>query len=179
MIQLQKFTHQTLPPHLKWQIFSFIRIEWPNALPITQEFFTERFHPIHFVLVDDELLVGHVAVVWKQLTHAGQAYKTYGLVSVLIYPSYRKQGHGLRLVTEAKQYIEKLDGDVLLFFSHKVGFYEKAGFIYMNSMKVLKGDPKHPILDDDRPYMLFLSEKARAHRSDFESESVYFGENVW
>ena len=179
MIQLLKYTSHNLPLQLRWQIYSFIRMEWPKAFPATQAFFThQQFQAVHFVFVDNDVLISHVAVCWKMLPHEGHTYKTYGLASVMTFPDYRNQGYGLRVVAEAKKYMEQTDGDIVLFHSDQVGFYEKAGFEWVENVKLLKGKPDHPIQDDERPYMLFLSEKAKLHRSDF-SKPVYFGEEVW
>jgi predicted acetyltransferase len=167
MIQLQKYTSQNLPLQLRWQIYAFIRMEWPKAFPA-----------VHFVFVDNDVLISHVAVCWKMLPHEGHTCKTYGLASVLTFPDHRNQGYGLRVVTEAKKYLEQTDGDLVLFHSDQVGFYEKAGFEWGENVTLLKGKPDHQIQDEERPYMLFLSEKAKIHRSDF-SKPVYFGEEVW
>jgi predicted acetyltransferase len=155
-------------------------MEWPDAFPATQEFLTsDQYHPLHFVFVEGDILVSHVAVVWKMLTHEEQTYKTYGLVSVMTFPSYRNQGYGIQLITKAKKYIEQTNGDIVIFHSDQIGFYEKVGFEYVEKVKLLKGEPDHPIPDDERPFMLFLSEKAKTNRSDFESKPVYFGRDVW
>lgn len=180
MMQLQIYSPQDLPIQLKWQIYAFIRMEWPTAFHATEEILTsDCYHPCHFLFADGDLLMSHVAVVWKQLIHAGQTYKTYGLVSVMTFPDHRNQGYGMQVILKAKNYIEQTDGDIVFFHSGQVGFYEKAGFEYTEKVKVLKGDPDHPEPDDQRPYMLFLSEKAKNHRIRFETKPLYFGKNVW
>ena len=43
-------------------------------------------HPVHFILEEEDILMSHVAVVWKLLLHAGQGYKAYGFTEVFTYP---------------------------------------------------------------------------------------------
>lgn len=180
MIKLKRYSSRDIPIELRWQIFSFIRMEWPKAFLATREFLTtEKYNPQHFVFVEDNVLISHVAVLQKTIEHAGQIYKTYGLVAVMTFPSHRYQGYGIQLVIEAKKYIEQTDADIVIFHSDQVGFYEKAGFECVEKVKLIKGDPNNPVPDDQKPFMLFLSEKAKTHRSNFESKPVYFGKEVW
>lgn len=66
-----------------------------------------------------------------------------------------------------------------MFNSDKEEFYKKAGFIPMKNVTVLKGDPKKPIKDDGIAFMLFLSEKGKNEKKDFEKYPVYFGSSTW
>ena len=139
-----------------------------------------ELHPVSFVITKNNLLISYAEVVWKNLTHCGITYKTYGLTGVFTYPSFRKEGHGLTVVNAAKEYIEKQkDGDIVLFTSQHRGFYEKAGFILINNIKLLEGDPKNPKEHDENVFMMFLSEKGKAGINDFESKPIYFGKSTW
>lgn len=139
----------------------------------------KEYHPVHFVLSENNLLISYLAVVWKNLEHAEKKYKTYGLSGVFTHPSFRKQGYGLQLVKEAKRYIENSDADITLFTSIHIGFYEKAGFIPMENAKIFEGNSKHPEEVRESVFMLFLSTKGREARKDFETKPIYFGKNIW
>lgn len=168
----------------KWQILSFLRIQWPDGFmgknALRDWVIKGEWHPLHFVLVEENsLLVSHVGVVWKYLTHKGETYKTYGLSGVFTYPSFRRQGHGSQLVKAANLYIDKSDGDITLFPSTQAGFYEKAGFRLMEKVKLLKGNPRQPEEVKENIFMLFLSDKGKKGRADFEAKPVYFEESTW
>jgi len=174
---------QSIPPLIHQQIVDFLRIVWPEGFKGENRLRTwiskDEFHPVSFVFVEDDNLMSHTEVVWKYLKHEGITYKTYGLSGVLTYPQFRKQGYGLKLIKIAKEYIEKQDGDIVMFGSKITGFYEKAGFEKMNKVIVLKGDPKKPEKSDEDAYMFFLSEKGRNGKKAFETKPVYFGEDTW
>ena len=177
------YNESEIPPQIKWQIISFLRVQWPDGFVGKNQYRNwispEYQHPFHFVLMENDLLVSFVGVVWKNLDHAGETYKTYGLSGVFTYPSFRKKGYGLQLVKSARDYIEKQDGDIVLFTSTQKGFYEKAGFIKLEGVKLLEGARNNAVVHDEPVFVLFLSEKGKAHRNDFETKPIYFGENTW
>lgn len=184
MVQQRIYKDTGLPDYLKWQILSFLRIEWPDGFQkenLLRDWVTKKeHHPLHYVLIGkNKLLVSYVGVVWKRLTHAGKTYKMYGLSGVFTYPQFRNLGYGLQLVKAAKRYIDQSDGDVALMTSKLKGFYEKAGFEYMKHITLLEGIPEGYKKYNGNVYMLFLSEKGKSARSDFETKPIYFGETMW
>ncbi len=183
---VRQFIYKTgkLPVHIKWQVLSFLRIQWPEGFQgknrLRNWITKEDLHPVSFVRTENNLVLSYAEVVWKELKHCGIMYKTYGLTGIFTYPTFRKEGHGLKVVIAAKEYIdEQKDGDIVLFTSVHRGFYEKAGFTYMSNIKLLEGNPKQPKEHDENLFMLFLSEKGKAGRRDFETKPIYFGEDVW
>ncbi len=184
MIQQYAYQDDELPDSLRCQILSFIRITWLDGFEGKNRWRDwiahKEHHPVHFVLVEkNNLLVSYVGVVWKYLKHAGKTYKMYGFSGVFTYPQFRNHKHGLDLVKKAKKYIEQTDGDLVLFSSTLHGFYEKAGFEHMEKVTLLEGNRRHPQKHGENTYMLFLSDKGKSHRHDFETKPVYFGEAVW
>jgi predicted N-acetyltransferase YhbS len=183
MVKLNLYPQNKLPDYLRWQIVSFQRVQWPDGFQDKLQFrdwvCRKEFHSVHFVLVANKLLISHAAVVWKNLERLGQTYKTYGLSGVFTYPSFRNQGYGLQVVKEGKNYIEKQDGDIVLFTSTHKGFYEKAGFIRLDKAKIFEGDPNNPKEVNEHIFMLFLTKKGKAAREQFASKPIYFGEDIW
>lgn len=184
MVQQTIYKTGKLPSDIKWQVLSFLRIQWPEGFlgknRLRDWITDENLHPVSFVRMENNLVLSYTEVVWKELKHCGVIYKTYGLTGVFTYPTFRKEGHGLGVVKAAKEYIKKQkDGDIVLFTSIHRGFYEKAGFTYIDNVKLFEGDSKHPKEHKENVFMLFLSEKGRAGRSDFETKPIYFGENTW
>jgi len=184
MSEVNIYKENELPESLKWQILSFIRAIWPEGFYNENEYrdwiHGKDQHAVHFVIEKNKLLISYAGVVWKELEHAGGKYKTYGLSGVFTYPSFRGKGYGLKVIKEAKLYMEKQDGDIALFPSQTTGFYEKAGFIRIAGAKILEGDPKLPKEHEEKNiYMLFISEKGKSHKNDFARKPIYFGRDVW
>lgn len=182
-MKLQIYTPDAMPLGYASQILSLLRAQWPEGFTGKNEardwISREEFHPIHVVLTDGDTVLAHAGIVWKQLEHAGKGYKTYGLSGVFTHPFHRKKGYGQQVVNEAKNYIERQDGDIALFVSCIIGFYEKLGFLRPETAKILKGDPKNPTIDEETVFMLFLSDKGKAAKQDFETKPIYFGEDLW
>lgn len=182
-MKFQMYTPEAMPGGYRSQILLFLRAQWPEGFTGKNEtrdwISREEFHPVHAVLTDHDTVLAHAGIAWKQLEHAGCRYKTYGLSGVFVHPFHRKKGYGQRVINEAKNYFERQDADVVLFTSCIIGFYEKLGLHRLETATLLKGDPAHPIEDSETVFMLFLSEKGKAGRSDFETKPIYFGEEMW
>ncbi len=184
MIKQHIFESQDVPEKFKYQILSFVRIEWPELfsgnLRLRDWTTKPEMHPVTFLLEEEGVLISRLEVVWSLLRHAGEEYKVYGLSGVFTYPAFRKQGYGLQLVQSAKDSIEqKGDADIVLLHSTLKGFYEKAGFERVDNLVTLVGDPQNPERNDETGFMLFLSKKGQRGRSSFETEPVYVGETIW
>jgi GNAT superfamily N-acetyltransferase len=173
-----------LPDHLRGQILSLIRIEWqdaagdylgPGALP-------EEWHPAHVVGVEGDVILSYAGVVWREIEHAGEVFKTYGLSSVYTFPHYRRAGLGGRVVRRATAEIEQAgDGDIALLFTYEAlePFYRRCGWQVMPEMRCLIGSRESPVVHDALAMMLFLSTKGWQHRSAFERTPVYVGDDPW
>ncbi|MGH2479799.1 MAG: GNAT family N-acetyltransferase, partial [Ktedonobacteraceae bacterium] len=161
MIQQHIFASQDVPERFKYQILSFVRIEWPELFSGNDRLrdWTSKpeLHPITFLLEEEGVLISRLEVVWDMLAHAGETYLTYGLSGVFTYPAFRKQGYGLQLVQSAKVWIEQqTKADLVLFHSTLKGFYEQASFERMDSLVTLVGDPNLPERSPETAFMLFL-----------------------
>ncbi len=184
MIQLKIYKSESdVPPLIHQQILDFSRMTWSdgfqgkNRLRIWVQ--NPNNHPLFFLLQEEEVLIANVAVVWKFIVHKGIKYKMYALSGMMTYPSFRKQGYGLKIVNVVKEYMLKQDGDFIMIHSKLKGFYEKAGFESMTKIRTLFGNPKKPKLSDQSVFALFLTEKGKRGRKDFESEPFYFGKELW
>ena len=184
MIKQHLYESHNVPEKFKCQILSFVRIEWPELFSGEHRLrdWTSRpeLHPFTLLIEEEGVLISRLEVVWNILHHAGEEYKTYALSGVFTYPAFRGQGYGLQLVKSAKDYIEQQkDVDIVLFHSTLKGFYEQAGFERMENLVTLVGEPKKPTRSDETGFMLFLSEKGKQGRNNFEKGSVYIGETIW
>jgi hypothetical protein len=185
MVELRFYLSEDLPPDLKWQILSFLRVAWPGGFVgenrLRDWISPPADHPSHVVLVENGLLISHAEVVWKYLDHAGERYKAYGLSGVLTYPSLRGQGYGRQVVDAGTKIIRASDADVGMFHcAHSLGpFYAKSSWIPMPGATTWVGRDNALVVSGELLMMLFLSEKGRRGRPAFEREPVYFGEDTW
>ena len=126
-------SNAALPEQLRGQILALIRIEFhdcagdylgPEALP-------EEWHPTHVVAVEGDVILSYAGVVWREIEHAGEVFKTYGLSSVYTFPHYRRAGLGGSIVRRATAEIEQAgDGDIALLFTYQAlePFYRRCGW---------------------------------------------------
>lgn len=174
-----------IPVHLKWQILSFLRMEWPDGFTgpnrLRDWISREEDHSISFILVEKNILISHTEVVWKYLEHAGVTYKVYGLSGVFTYPALHKQGNGTQIVALVTAYIDKSDADLGIVFTrpHLQRFYARNGWLPMEKTVIQIGPKQNPVVSDKLVLTRFLSEKGKKGRTSFETGPVYFGENVW
>ncbi len=184
-VQLLEYSSRELPDSLKCQILSFLRTTWPEDFVGPNRLRTwlspESHHPLHLLLVENGILISHLEIKWKNLDHAGQTYKLYGLSGVLTYPAFRGEGHASHLVRIGTVRIRASGGDIGMFHCRPAlrSFYTRAGWIPIDRATTLVGMPSAPVPSENLMMMLFLSDKAVAHRSDFEIEPVYFGRDTW
>jgi GNAT superfamily N-acetyltransferase len=185
MIQELIYPSNEIPPHLKYQILSFLRITWPEGFVgenrLRNWISAEGVHSISLMVVKQDILISHVEVVWKYLDHDGKTYKVYGLSGVLTYPDFRGQGYGKRIVDKGTAYIEASDADIAMFHCDKSlkGFYENCGWIPMETAVTYVGSKDNPAISNELLMMRFLSERGKMSRLAFESIPFYFGEDTW
>lgn len=182
-MDLLTYTNQEFPADLKCQVLSFLRVVFWEGFTgenrLRDWITAERYHPLHFVLVENGLVVSHTEVVWKYLEHAGQTYKTYGLTGVLTFPSFRHEGHGLQVVRAASDWIAASDADIGMFHCDPAlqGFYARCGWIPMAGAVTLTGPRENPNVSSERMMMQFFTEKGRQGQERFERLPVYFDED--
>ena len=185
MAELVSFPDEHLPGEFKRQILSMHSAEWPEGY--VGEFQGRvwiqrpRFHPVHFVLVEGGAVVSYVGVVWKRLDHAGEVYKTFGLSGVVTNPASRRQGHGRRLVEIATASIERSDADIGLFTCapELKEFYAASGWLPMAASGLFGGPRSAPYPSEELTMMRFFSEKGKRGQAKFESEPIFFDDDLW
>ena len=138
-------------------------------------------HSISIMFVEQEILISHTQVVWKFLSHEGETYKTYGLSGVFTYPAFRRQGYGKQIVDKGTAYIDATDADIAMFHCDKSLklFYEKSGWIPMETAVTYVGPQDDPVISNELLMMRFLSSHGKKARIAFETIPFYFGEDTW
>ena len=172
MIQLQTYHHEQFPPALNWQAVSFMRVEWPFINGgMLRETYPAGLSPVHFALVDDDLLLSYAAAFRLNLHHAGMEYEMDCLGNVFTFPGSRRKGYGRRVVDQVTRHILTGSRDVAALFCAPTlaDFYARSGWEPMHgSTTLLAGDGKPEVLDA-LLMMLFISERGRAGRHAFET----------
>lgn len=185
MIEQLVYPQDKLPLHLKCQILSFLRIHFPEgfigANRLRDWISSPNNHPVSIMLVESGILICHVEVLWKELSHANETYKIYGLSGVFTYPAFRNQGYGHKVVDLGTEYIDATDGDIGMFHCAPAlkAFYQQCGWIAMEQATTLIGDINDPTLSDELLMMRFKSERGRKGQLTFETQPIYFGDNTW
>lgn len=175
-----------LPSHLKWQILSCMRFNFPDGFQGPNETRDWLNNPadksIHVVITtENDILVSYCAVVRKQIVHLNEEYSIMGLTGVMATLPFKGRGFGTKVIDIGTKIIRESLVDVGMFHcSHDLkGFYVKSGWEPMEKTITLVGNPEHPETSDELMMALFFSEKAKLHKPDFESTPVYFGKDTW
>lgn len=175
-----------LPPLIKQQIIDFLRIHYPEGFMGENQFRNwttdpNILIPHHMVMVENERLISHTEIVWKDFAHNGIDYKLYGLSGVMTYPEFQHRGYGTQVLEAATDFIRGTSADIAMFHcDHSLkDFYSGAGWIAIETGVTLIGDPENPTVAEELLMMLFLTEKGKEHRIDFETIPFYFEETTW
>jgi predicted N-acetyltransferase YhbS len=133
------------------------------------------------MMIEQGVLISHADVSERVISHLGESYKLRGVGEVMTNPSFRRTGHGQRAVTAATDYIRTTDADIGMLFTmpELESFYGSSGWEAINTQGITFGDPNQPRFDDAYVMMLFLSDKAKTHRADFEHGPIYVGHLLW
>jgi GNAT superfamily N-acetyltransferase len=194
MIELITCADNDLPSYVRWQVLSFLRMEWPfifrGEARLTKHIHDPEFFPFHVALVEEEVLISYATILQMQLDHASATYRVAGLANVMTYPPYRNEGHATRVVREASDHIKaggcagrggggpthSVGGpppaDVAALFCDPAlrEFYARSGWEPIDGGLTLVGPAADPRPFDALRMMLFLSEKGQAGRRAFEQQ---------
>src|SRR2546429_1966944 len=185
MIELRTWPKHAVPREVAAQIRSFIRIQWPflngqgNRI---WDYAPRADEPTTFALVDDEILVSHTEVNFRDIEFEGQTLKVGGLSAVFTYPAFRGTGCAARIVAAATDAIRASDADLAMLFcgAPLADFYTSCGWIPMKTARVMYGERDHPKLKDDNVVMmLFVSERGRQLQEMLSRDQIYVGANTW
>jgi len=187
MPRLLTYSSQELPPELKCQILSFLRITWPEGFrgenQLRDWISPAEEHPVHCVLVEQGILISHTEVKWIYLDHAGETYKAYGLSGVFTYPAFRGQGYGAQIVQAGTDLIRQSDADVGVFWCDPRldGFYARNGWLPMRTAVtlILHEDGSWLPATEELLMMLFVSRKGERGRGAFERKPVHWRGDTW
>lgn len=170
MCQLLTYTHDQVPPELNWQAVSFMRVEWPFINGgMFRETYPAELRPVHFFVVEDDLLLSYAATFRQSIEHVEVSYEMACLGNVFTYPGARRKGYGRRVVEAATRHIRTSASDIAGLFCepHLTRSYAADGWkATPESPSYLRGSVLSGEGDQEQVaalrMMLFLSGKGKA-----------------
>lgn len=185
MPEIQMYPSAELPAAIKYQILSFVRIQWSWVFTGKDRFWDytrKSTHPENVVMVENDVLISHAEINRRMLDIAGQPRLVYGLSAVFTYPAFRHEGHARTVVEEATATIRERDADLAILFCDVdlIDFYERCGWEYLPAARLLYGErtETRPI-DDGVGMFLFVSERGKSLREYIERYPIYIGPHMW
>jgi predicted GNAT family N-acyltransferase len=173
-------TTAELPPHIYYQMEAFVRIVWVDGEDFDIDLGWQE-EATHFVIANGKQLISYALVVWKDIECNSITYKCGGLGSMMTFPAFRSKGYGGQVAKAATDTIlSEPSADIALLWTEHEGFYSRYGWEALPGLITLVGNPQVPEnRDDEIRMMLFVSERAKQRRADFEQGQIYIGEDSW
>jgi len=177
-VRVLSFPQHAVPAALRVQVEALRDQAWPRGPgePVTGH--DPALRPVLLLLVDDRAVVlSSLAVLSKQISHAGLRFSASGLSAVVTDRSCRGQGHGHRLVVAARERIAAGGADLGIFSCDRplAAFYARAGWRLLPGTVLVGGTPQNPF-PSDRFDKVVLGElftgHARRHAASFDHARI-------
>ena len=178
MPELTVYKQPDFPALYKWQAIAFMRMEWASIFYDDNLYMSETYppelQPVHFLVAEDDSLLSYASLLKLNLSHATTNYHIYGFGNQLTFPPYRRRGYGGQILQAATDFILKSEVDAAILFCDQLleGFYEAKGWTCTQSPTRL-GSPEQNREYAPSRMMLFVSEKGRLGREEFETQPIY------
>ena len=144
MIRDAVYRRSELPRTLEIQVLAFMRLEWGDALFSGEDRFRDRLwddaSAVHFVRAAGDVLVSHAEVLITSAAGSdGRNHLIAGVMGVMTYPPFRREGHASAVMRQAGEYILGTDAEVgMLFTTHDLeSFYGPLGWRAADAGQVL------------------------------------------
>ncbi|MFD6183626.1 GNAT family N-acetyltransferase [Streptomyces goshikiensis] len=142
------FAEAELPAALAAQVAALEAEAWPGATPGHDPALAPR---ALLLVTADGTVAASLALLFKEIRHAGRTYRAAGLSSVVTRRALRGRGCGARLVAAARRELAAVPGlDLVLFSCDRplAPFYEAAGFTRLPGAVLVGGTPGEPLATD-------------------------------
>ncbi len=184
-MQTLSFPEADTPAELRAQVVALEDRAWPSrddpAGRSPDVLSHDRaLRPLTMLRVDDGgAVLAALCVLFKKISHAGRSYRAAGLSTVVTRGDVRGAGHGVALVSAAREEMAAQEVDVGLFTCDRrlQRFYERAGWSVLRGTVLVGGTPAVPLPSDqpgfDKVAMgAFFSAVAQEHRASFHHARV-------
>ncbi len=185
MITNISYTTNELPQDIKKQLLVLYKHFFPSGFTGKNEGrdWLDKFTiPVmRFLILDDNKVVSHVAVITKFIEHDGVKYKLAGIGGVMTDELYQGKGYGTQLVKAATDYIDSKDFDIAILFCDpkRHNFYGRNGWKLLINQNITVGEYGVNVYPQKESTMIrYLSDKARNNEEAFTQKPLFLG-NEW
>ncbi|MCX4525620.1 MULTISPECIES: GNAT family N-acetyltransferase [unclassified Streptomyces] len=143
------FAEAEVPAGLAGQVAALEGEAWPGATPGHDPALAPR---ALLLVAADGTVAASLALLFKEVRHAGRTYRAAGLSAVVTRKALRGRGHGALLVAAARRELAAVPGlDLVLFSCDRplAPFYEAAGFTRLPGAVLVGGTPADPLATDE------------------------------
>ncbi|HST46787.1 GNAT family N-acetyltransferase [Jatrophihabitans sp.] len=172
-MRVLSFPQHAVPSALRAQVEALQDQAWPRSAGEPPTGHDPALRPVTMLLVDDrDVVLSSLAILSKEISHAGRRFAASGLSAVVTDSSQRGRGHGHRLVSAAREQIAAGGADLGIFSCDRAlaGFYQRAGWRVLPGTVLIGGTPHDPFPSDrfDKVVLAELfTEHAREHAVSF------------
>ena len=178
MPTLTVYEQKDFPSVYNWQAIAFMRCEWPSIFQgdilYLSTPYPPEWEPVHFVLAEGDSLLSYATLMKRSISHAGREYSIHGFGNMFTFPPYRKQGYGQKVLHTASEFIQQSSVDLGILFCDKSleSYYAREGWSATKSPTYLGYPEEHSLYEPSR-MMLFVSDKGKAARTDFDNSALH------
>jgi aminoglycoside 2'-N-acetyltransferase I len=169
------------PEVLRQQVLLAQEEAWPSAdgtVP-AGPVHDPALRPYSMLLVDDEVVLSALDVLFKRIVHAGQEWDAAGLSTVVTPIAHRGRGYGQRLVSYVHDDLTGMGVEVALFTCDRplAPFYASCGFGVLPGTVLEGGTAAQPFRSDQSGFDkvtlgAFFTPRAQAARDAFVETTV-------
>ena len=178
MPALTIYRHDEFPSVYNWQAIAFMRCEWPSIFQgdilYLSAPYPPEWEPVHFVLAEGDSLLSYATLMKRSISHAGREHSIHGFGNMFTFPPYRKQGYGQKVLHTASEFIQQSSVDLGILFCDKSleSYYAREGWSATKTPTYLGYPEEHSLYEPSR-MMLFVSDKGKAARTDFDNSALH------
>jgi aminoglycoside 2'-N-acetyltransferase I len=177
-MRIVSFAEADVPADLRVHVLALQREAWPG-LEDNERWPTHdpALRPQLMLLLQAETVLSSLAILSKDIAHAGHRFAASGLSTVVTRGAERGKGYGLHLVVSAREVIEASGVDLGIFTCDRPlqAFYERGGWQLLPGTVLVGGTPDSPFPSDqfDKVTMArFFSPMARDHADAFGGSRI-------
>jgi len=144
------FPDPAMPHGMRRQVRALEDQAWPPEPGVSSHGHDPHLDPVTMLVVEGKKVLASLAILSKEISHAGRRFNASGLSAVVTERTRRRQGLGLRLVAMAREAIRESGADLGIFTCDEplAGFYERAGWKVLPGTVLVGGTPRAPLPSD-------------------------------
>ncbi|MDQ2837624.1 MAG: GNAT family N-acetyltransferase [Actinomycetota bacterium] len=149
-MRIESFPEAETPAALRSQVRALHRQAWPG--PDSEEGHDPALRPVTMLLTSDGIVLSALAILSKEIEHAGQRFAASGLSTVVTDTGQRGHGYGYgrTLVVAARETLAAGQQDLAVFTCDRAlaPFYQGAGWQLLAGTVLVGGTAAEPFPSD-------------------------------